>query len=268
MQRASRGGGRVRINTNRHSPEEFAPCTLLVRRTKTSQRLWGATQAAAGYCPETGEPKRTKWRNIVPGAWFTSARRPLFQQQPPRIKLFPLNGWTCDQRRQSTSHSLAPKRCHSSGEVRMIKPMFAVCYLNTLTQNRNQKREYHILIINGICFDNFDTASLSSTMHRSQLLLLMWLFICFLSCCHFDGTSCWMIWLNTGPARSHSSSTRQVYTWHVSSSQRGTGNEGTAATFPASRNGGARSLWGNTNRGKWQLSCLWKSCNFYISPSY
>lgn len=86
----------------------------------------------------------------MPGAWFTSARRPLSQQQPPRIKLFPLNGWTCDQRRQSTSHSLAPKRCHSSGEVRMIKPMFAVCYLNTLTQNRNQKREYHILIINGI----------------------------------------------------------------------------------------------------------------------
>lgn len=33
MQRASRGGGRVWINTNRHSPEEFAPCTPLVRRT-------------------------------------------------------------------------------------------------------------------------------------------------------------------------------------------------------------------------------------------
>lgn len=41
-----------------------------------------------------------------------------------------------------------------------------------------------------VFFDNFDTASLSSTMHRSQLLLLISLFICFLSFCHFDGTSC------------------------------------------------------------------------------
>lgn len=204
MRRASSVGG---INTNRFSPEQLELRTLLVRPASLPmlRKTSVASDAAAGYW----EAKWAKWRDMVADAVFTSAQTPL-QQQPCRIKLFPLDGWKCDQ---STSHSLAPKRCHSSGEVRVIKPMFAVCYLNTLTQNGNHRQEYHIFIIDGL----FWWLWRRGTMHRSLLLLLILLFICSLSCCHsttrvvvddtcfsgksFDWTQVWLGPTAAPPAR-------------------------------------------------------------------
>lgn len=43
-------------------------------------------------------------------------------------------------------------------EVDAIKPMFAVCYLNTLSQGGNHRRRYYTFIINDLS-DGFDTAA-------------------------------------------------------------------------------------------------------------
>lgn len=119
-----------------------------------------------------------------------------------RIKLFALDGWKCDQ---SASHSLAPERCHSSGEVHMIKPMFAVCYLNT---RKSQARVSYIHY-----WWSFWWLWQSGTIRRSLLLFVVVDFffcICSLSRCHSttrvvvdDTCFFWqIIWVNTGLAGS------------------------------------------------------------------
>lgn len=230
------------INTGRFSPEEFMHHILLVRSRQ--ERLAGVT-------------KSSRCRLL-------DSRSSL---QQSRIKLFPLDGWKCDQ---STSHSLAPQ---ALWQLRGAShDQTDVCCLLFKQAHSERKSQATVSYI------HYWWSSWwlwhRGTMHRSLIPLLVLLCICPLSCCHlmtlvvvgdacfffffsgktFDWTQVWLSPTAAPPARQLRTGT----------STRHRGEVGMREPWLSRFSSPARKH----NGGKWQLSCLWKSCNFYISPSY